>query len=63
MGMHDRDWYRAEQHQKRIRERIEFSRSAKWAMFRQNAASTVINSLAVYGALHLLLRVVKWASG
>jgi hypothetical protein len=63
MSMHDRDWYQAEQRARRQRERVDFSRSAKWAMFRQGAMATVINCLAVYGALHLFLRVFRWFSG
>jgi hypothetical protein len=63
MGIHDRDWYQAEQRMRRQRESVEFSRAAKWAMFRAGAFRTLVNCLAVYGAMTLLLRVIKWFSG
>lgn len=63
MGIHDRDWYREEQRLRRQRERDASDRSASWSVFRSGALSTVINCLAVYGALHLILRLVRWASG
>lgn len=61
MGIEDRDWYRAERRMQRKHESVRFSRAAQWALFRVNAWRTVVYCLAIYGGLHLLLRVFTWA--
>lgn len=70
MGIEDRDWYREAQRERRAlearRERLGLMRArtaSEWAAIRLAFWRTVVNSLAVYGALHLFVRVVRWASG
>lgn len=69
MGIYDRDWHKAERHQQRISQRVNADKLARayklqtgfpwWPVL----CSTIVYSLAVYGAVHLIVTVSGWASG
>jgi hypothetical protein len=70
MGVQDRDWYREAQ---RERARMEIRRqrlgamrarsSSRWASIGATVWRTAVNCLAVYGALHLALRLLRGVVG